>query len=426
MDLGGNPLLGDDGMQILAPALSDALVWLAVNDCNIGDRGMNELGAVLPSKGSLRRLDVGFSPAVTPKGWASLGDAVARMPHLEELYCSECSGMGCTGVASLVATLPVRAAGGGSQLSKLDLSKCNIKDEGAKSLASMLERCLEEVCCSMVIASSLNTPFSETDIGVGGMQAAGPYSIMRTLSGLSVWGNPFVATGGKDVLVSAATTLRQRQESLGSAEADQGSDSDLSDEDNWPRLRIVLVEPSHRSPRDSPRNEGPEFWDPEHPADTAAQDAWSSSSSISWDAAAEAAEDGDGVSDDLNLIDDVAAVEDDAAAQDSPSEDEMGDSDLQRALQASVLDSSAHTASCVVHTTGFSPVRSSSPPGSNSDSDHTKDISDGEQADDVYRDVRTASVGAGACAVGAGPQRKKRKARVVMESDDEEEDDEEA
>ena len=261
---------------------------------------------------------------------------------------------------------------------------------------------------------------------------------MRTLSGLSVWGNPFVATGGGNLLVSAATTLRQRQMSLALAEADQGTLPDLSDDDNWThlqnwtRLRIVLFEPGcdgSGSDCDSPRNEGPELWDPENPAGTGAAAAWSSSSSIdNWDGAADD-EDGDSVSEDLNLIDDIAAAEDDAAAQDSLSEDEMGDRDLQRALQVSALDSFAPTASCVVHSTGFSPVRSSNLPetGTNSDSDCTKDISDGdagEQADDVDRDVRTASAGAGGCDVDAGSRRKKRKARVFMESDDEDDDEE--
>jgi hypothetical protein len=167
MDLGGNPLLGNDGVEVLAPALSDALVQLAVNDCNIGDAGMVALAAVLPSKSSLRKLDVGYSPAVSPKGWASLGDAVGRMPHLEELYCSECSGMGCEGVASLVRTLPVCTAAGGSQLSQLDLSKCEIKDEGAKMLASMLGRCLEEVCRSIFILLWPNATCFEGDAGVG-------------------------------------------------------------------------------------------------------------------------------------------------------------------------------------------------------------------------------------------------------------------
>ncbi len=270
---------------------------------------------------------------------------------------------------------------------------------------------------------------------------------MRTLSGLSVWGNPFVSTDGKDVLVSATTKLRQRQALLNSAEADQDSDSEESidqesDHDSWPRLRIVLVEPGRRRYRDgdgsgrsSPRNAGPEFWDPEQP-DEVAFDAWSSSSSVdSWDAAS-GDEDRDGTSDDVNLIDDIAAVEDDPTAQESQSEDETGEYHLQRALQASILEPSA--ASCVVHTTGFSPVRSSAPPengsgsgsgsgsDSDSDSDHMRVSGDGVQPNEDEPDVRTGSRAAtAACGLDPISRTKKRKPRAVMESDDEEDSDEE-
>ena len=85
LDLGGNSSLGD-GVRALVPALSAVLIRLTINDCSIGDAGMIALAAVLPSKNNLRTLDVGYSPGVTPKGWAALGGAVGRMPHLEELY----------------------------------------------------------------------------------------------------------------------------------------------------------------------------------------------------------------------------------------------------------------------------------------------------------------------------------------------------
>lgn len=68
-------------------------------------------------------------------------------------YCSECSEMGCEGVALLVANLPVCEDVGGSQLSKLDLSRCGIKDEGAKMVAAMLRRCLEQVCPMILVQS---------------------------------------------------------------------------------------------------------------------------------------------------------------------------------------------------------------------------------------------------------------------------------
>ena len=86
LDLGGHSSLGDDGLRALVPALSAGLIRLTINDCSIGDAGMIALAAVLPSKNNLRTLDVGYSPGVTPKGWTALGDAVGRMPHLEELY----------------------------------------------------------------------------------------------------------------------------------------------------------------------------------------------------------------------------------------------------------------------------------------------------------------------------------------------------
>ena len=72
-------------------------------------------------------------------------------------YCSECSGMGCEGVDSLVANLPVCEGVGGSQLSKLDLSRCGINDEGAKMLAAMLRRCLEQVWPIIISCSILRT-----------------------------------------------------------------------------------------------------------------------------------------------------------------------------------------------------------------------------------------------------------------------------
>ena len=85
LDLGGNSSLGDEGLRVLVPALSAGLIRLTVNDCSIGDAGMIALAAVLPSKKCLRTLDIGYSPGVTWKGWAALGDAVGRMPYLKEL-----------------------------------------------------------------------------------------------------------------------------------------------------------------------------------------------------------------------------------------------------------------------------------------------------------------------------------------------------
>lgn len=140
-------MLGDSGLAALVPSLSGRLVRLMVNECNIGDAGVIALAGVLPSKVFLRRLDVGYNREVTVKGWAALGEAVGKMVHLEELYCAECSGMKCEGVAALVAHIPASAnlLVGGSHLSKFDLSKCGIKDEGAKIIASMLERCVQQV-----------------------------------------------------------------------------------------------------------------------------------------------------------------------------------------------------------------------------------------------------------------------------------------
>ena len=202
------------------------------------------------------------------------------------------------------------------------------------------------------------TDRSERGVGVG-VQGAQPRSIMRTLSGFSVWGNPCVLTSGRDLLVSETTALRQRQALLDSAELH----ADTAGAGGWARLRIVLYNPDGNSSDEgaSSGNEGPEMWDPDQPSATNA-DWFSDEGDESDDGSAHS----DGVHHHLNLIDDMAA-----AVDGDPS--------------------------------GFSPVRSStsSEVGSESDSDHDED----------ERAAQAATV--------AEHWAKKKKARVVVESDEE-------
>ena len=226
------------------------------------------------------------------------------------------------------------------------------------------------------------TDRSERGVGVG-VQGAQPRSIMRTLSGFSVWGNPCVLTSGRDLLVSETTALRQRQALLDSADlhADTGG---------WARLRIVLYNPDGNSSDEgaSSGNEGPEMWDPDQPSATNA-DWFSDEGDESDDGSAHS----DGVHHHLNLIDDMAAAVDGAATHHATNEDQA------------ILPASAHNFAVNGDNDagGFSPVRSStaSEVGSESDSDHDKD----------ERAAQAATV--------AEHWTKKKKARVVVESDEE-------
>ena len=241
---------------------------------------------------------------------------------------------------------------------------------------------------------------SERDVGVG-MQAAQPRSIMRTLSGLSVWGNPCVLTSGRDALVSETTALRQRQALLDLAELHAGTDSPRSHEwapEGWARLRIVLFDPEGNSSEegsssgnDGSENTDEEMWDSDQPivtnADLFSDDGDDSDGSTGSDGAAHHH---------LNLIDDMVAAVDDAATQNMTS----------RVQANSSASASEHSFAVNADPSGFSPVRSETSPevGSDSDSDHTND-------DEHVAHAQAATV--------VEHWTKKRKARVVVESDEE-------
>eukprot|EP01044_Picomonas_judraskeda_P016260 COSAG03_NODE_2861_length_2395_cov_1.823171_1_plen_217_part_10 len=171
--------------------------------------------------------------------------------------------------------------------------------------------------CNWESFSPRATDRSERGVGVG-VQGAQPRSIMRTLSGFSVWGNPCVLTSGRDLLVSETTALRQRQALLDSAELH----ADTAGAGGWARLRIVLYNPDGNSSDEgasscnepdgnssdegaSSGNEGPEMWDPDQPSATNA-DWFSDDGDESDDGSAHS----DGVHHHLNLIDDMAAAVD--------------------------------------------------------------------------------------------------------------------
>ena len=234
------------------------------------------------------------------------------------------------------------------------------------------------------------------------MQGAQPRSIMRTLSGFSVWGNPCVLTSGRDLLVSETTALRQRQALLDSAELH----ADTAGAGGWARLRIVLYNPDGNSSDEgassgnepdgnssdegaSSGNEGPEMWDPDQPSATNA-DWFSDDGDESDDGSAHS----DGVHHHLNLIDDMAAAVDGAATHHATNGDQAS---LPASAHNFAVNGDPSAAS------GFSPVRSStsSEVGSESDSDHDED----------ERAAQAATV--------AEHWTKKKKARVVVESDEE-------
>lgn len=273
-----------------------------------------------------------------------------------------------------------------------------------------------------------------------------PRSILRSFSGLSVWGNPFVSSSGKDVLVSAITKLRQRQQLLEYAEIQTLAEDELPEP--WAQLRMVLYDPDILSDGSSSDNEGPEMWDPEIPGgggDVSSDIADNDDTDSSGDDCDEdddnsgsaPFQDGSGISDGgaHHLVDDVAVTEATTAVF-ADNEHQTDDHVLQGALQASASAATGGSPSTIgdgaVAVDGFSPIQSSGQ-GSDSDADTVSDNNMDDSAAEHSPDVHTARGGSVASDANDCPSNdgsfaaldetaksraKKRRVRVVMDSDE--------
>lgn len=123
--------LGNDGITILADAFPAELEYLNVSSTGIGDEGMNAIAKNIPRILGLQKLICHSNPAVGPAGWSALGNALPNLVALQEINAGGSSGMGDKGVAALALGLP-----GATSLWHLQLTNCNIGNDGARALVS--------------------------------------------------------------------------------------------------------------------------------------------------------------------------------------------------------------------------------------------------------------------------------------------------
>ena len=164
LNLRGNDAVTGIGHMALGESLkrNRTLKTLNISYCSIDDQGMKSLASALEMNGSLEELDLTWNPAVTGIGYMALGESLKRNRGLKTLNISQCciDGQGVKSLASAlemngsleelnlrgnVAITGIGHMALGESLKRnrglktLDISYCDIDDQGMKSLASALE-----------------------------------------------------------------------------------------------------------------------------------------------------------------------------------------------------------------------------------------------------------------------------------------------
>ena len=164
LNLSENHSVTDIGLMALGESLkrNGELKTLNVSLCGIGDQGMKLLASALEMNGSLEELNLIGNHSVTGSGVMALGESLKRNRVLQKLSISRC-GIGDRDMKSLTSALEMNGSleeldlswnhavtGVGlmalgeslksnGALKTLNISYCDIDDQGMKSLASALE-----------------------------------------------------------------------------------------------------------------------------------------------------------------------------------------------------------------------------------------------------------------------------------------------
>ena len=164
LDLRGNYAVTSIGLMALGESLkrNKGLKTLNISYCCIDDQGMKSLASALEMNGSLEELDLSRNVAITGIGHMALGESLKRNRGLKTLNISYCC-IDDQGMKSLASSLEMngsleKLALSGSRavtgiglialgeslkrnrgLKRLNISHCDIDDQGMMSLASALE-----------------------------------------------------------------------------------------------------------------------------------------------------------------------------------------------------------------------------------------------------------------------------------------------
>lgn len=155
LHLGNNPELCDSGMLALVQMLPPKFVgpgdlstlrMLYLEQTGCGDEGLQALSLALRRVPRLEELQLSDNPLIGEPGWQALGAVLPFLPALRELRASRCYGMGCAGVAGLVAKLPAMQRQGQDEsersvLEELYIDGCGIGLAGARALTAVLQYC---------------------------------------------------------------------------------------------------------------------------------------------------------------------------------------------------------------------------------------------------------------------------------------------
>ena len=164
LNLSGNITVTGIGHMALGESLkrNRGLKTLNISYCDIGDQGMKSIASALEMNGSLEELDLSRNHAVTGVGLMALGESLKSNGALKTLNISYCD-IDDQGMKSLASALEMNGSLEELDLSEndavtgigltalgeslkrnrglktLDISYCSIDDQGMKSIASALE-----------------------------------------------------------------------------------------------------------------------------------------------------------------------------------------------------------------------------------------------------------------------------------------------
>ena len=160
--------IGDAGARMLGAAIenSAALRSLAMSNVGIGAGGARVLAPAVASCSALTSLDLSHNRRVGAQGALAIAQAFAPQECSKSKVVARSAGSGTKG-AGVTDGGGASAGAGDFSLTALSLSHCNVRDAGARALASLL--------------SAAAVPLVELDLGSSGVGDAGAKALAQAM-----------------------------------------------------------------------------------------------------------------------------------------------------------------------------------------------------------------------------------------------------